>query len=500
MGRLIILSTMLLSMPVGMHLYLSDTLSNNKKGLIQSSQFVEDLIAVRDTQRLFDDFRHELSKARLTSKSNDISLMIAAVADSLRFVRRLNNNEHLVITEMLSEIDNLQKRRNKNGKRQPQSEELTNLIGSLEQNLNNLFRTIKQSATNSLRSSELKADVAISLSLAFVVLASVFWLGATIIVLRSITGPLEDVTIAMNNITAGDLDADIPKPVGDEIGAMARTLSLFRDSLRERARLQEAQRIAEEQAQTARAVAERANQAKSDFMASMSHELRTPLNGVIGMSEVMEKEAFGPMQVPEYKEYAKDIGDSGQHLLSMINDILDMSKIEAGKFVLREQVITPAIVINSTIRMIQQTAKLAEVKLKIDVDESLPKIWADERAIKQILLNLLSNAVKFSEPGNEVRLRGSLLSSGDMMLSVGDDGIGMAPDDIERAITPFTQLESSLSRPYTGTGLGLSLVKSLVELHDGRLDIESVVGEGTTVSVLLPAARIAEAKLHLYDV
>jgi signal transduction histidine kinase len=342
--------------------------------------------------------------------------------------------------------------------------------------------------------------VAISLSLAFVVLASVFWLGTTIIVLRSITGPLEDVTIAMNNITAGDLDADIPKPVGDEIGAMARTLSLFRDSLRERARLQEAQRIAEEQAQTARAVAERANQAKSDFMASMSHELRTPLNGVIGMSEVMEKEAFGPMQVPEYKEYAKDIGDSGQHLLSMINDILDMSKIEAGKFVLREQVITPAIVINSTIRMIQQTAKLAEVKLKIDVDESLPKIWADERAIKQILLNLLSNAVKFSEPGNEVRLRGSLLSSGDMMLSVGDDGIGMAPDDIERAITPFTQLESSLSRPYTGTGLGLSLVKSLVELHDGRLDIESVVGEGTTVSVLLPAARIAEAKLHLYDV
>jgi signal transduction histidine kinase len=406
----------------------------------------------------------------------------------------------MVITGLLSEIDGLQKKATKNGNWQPVSEGLKNLTGSVEQNLEILFKTTKETATRSLRSSELKADVAISLSLAFVVLASVFWLGATIIVLRSITGPLEDVTIAMNNITAGDLDADIPEPVGDEIGAMARTLSLFRDSLRERARMQEAQRIAEEQAQIARAVAERANQAKSDFMASMSHELRTPLNGVIGMAEVMEKEAFGPMPIPEYKEYAKDIGDSGQHLLSMINVILDMSKIEAGKYVLREQVINPAVVVNSTIRMIQQTAKIAEVTLKIDAGENLPKIWADERAIKQILLNLLSNAVKFSDPGNEVRLQASVSSAGDMILSVSDDGIGMAPDDIERAITPFTQLESSLSRPYTGTGLGLALVKSLAELHDGQLDIVSVVGEGTTVSITLPAARIAEAKLHLYDV
>jgi len=214
---------------------------------------------------------------------------------------------------------------------------------------------------------------------------------------------------------------------------------------------------------------------------------------------VLEKEAFGPMEIPEYREYAKDIGDSGQHLLSVINDILDMSKIEAGKFVLREQVVDPVTVVNSSIRMIKQTASTANVELVIEVAENLPKIWVDERAIKQILLNLLSNAVKFSSSGQLVNLRVALSQEGNLIWSVADSGIGMAPEDIEKAITPFTQLESSLSRPYTGTGLGLALVKSLAELHGGILDIVSTVDEGTIVNITLPASRIETARKHYVE-
>ncbi len=503
MSRLIILSTVLLSVPLGMHLYLREVLTGDRRILVENTRSVRELVNLHELDQSFDEYRHALAKVQLGAKSIDVS---AAKSDVVRILGLIKGMDHLSKAELINAIDEtlvLHRKilgaKNVNDKKNA-IDAFDNKTKLIDVELSEYFTLKEQRTGGNLRKAELQASVAIKLSLSFVILAGLFWLVATITVLRSITGPLDDLTLAMNNITAGNLEAQIPKPGYDEIGAMVRTLMLFRDSLRERARLQEEQRRAEEEAQAARAAAEQANRAKSDFMASMSHELRTPLNGVIGMAEVMDKQAFGPLEHDIYQEYAKDILDSGNHLLSMINDILDMSKIEAGKFVLREQVIDPQKSINNAVRMIKQTAIFAKINLNIEIGDALPKIWADDRAVKQILLNLLSNAIKFSDEGEDVSLRVALSPENDLIFSVADNGIGMAPNDIDKAITPFTQLESSLSRPYTGTGLGLALVKSLTELHGGWLNIVSALGEGTIVNVMIPGYRIELAQRHLRKV
>ena len=502
MSRLIILSTVLLSVPLGMHLYLREVLTGDRRTLVENTRSVQELVDLHELHQSFDDYRLALAKVQLGAQAIDAVAAKSNVIAILSLIEGLHHGGKAELIEALDESLALHRKildaTNTNDKSIATDE--TNKINNfIDQEFSKYFDLKEQQTSSNLRKAELQASVAIKLSLAFVVLAGLFWLVATITVLRSITGPLDDLTEAMNNITAGDLDAEIPKPGHDEIGAMVRTLSLFRDSLRERARLQEEQRRAEEEAQAARAAAEHANRAKSDFMASMSHELRTPLNGVIGMAEVMDKQAFGPLEHDIYQEYAKDILDSGNHLLSMINDILDMSKIEAGKFVLREQVIDPKDSIRNTVRMIKPTALSAKIELTVDLANDLPKVWADDRAVKQILLNLLSNAIKFSDEGDEVVLRASVSSKNNLIFTVVDSGIGMAPEDIDKAVTPFTQLESSLSRSYTGTGLGLALVNSLTVLHGGWLNIISALGEGTTVIVMIPAFRVALAQQYLQE-
>lgn len=235
--------------------------------------------------------------------------------------------------------------------------------------------------------------------------------------------------------------------------------------------------------------AEQMSRAKSEFLATMSHELRTPLNAVIGFSELIMSEAFGTVG-PRYVSYARDIHTSGTHLLDIINDILDLSKIEAGKMELSEEAVDLGRLVDASLRLVQGRASESGVKLSSNVPVDLPPLRADARALKQILINLLSNAIKFTPDGGAVTLSAGLGSDNVMTLSIADTGIGMRPEDIPRALEPFAQIESSLTRRFEGTGLGLPLCKRLVELHGASLELTSALGVGTTATVRFPVSRL----------
>jgi two-component system cell cycle sensor histidine kinase PleC len=237
--------------------------------------------------------------------------------------------------------------------------------------------------------------------------------------------------------------------------------------------------------------AEAANRAKSEFLANMSHELRTPLNAINGFSEMMVGAMYGPLGDPRYASYAQDILSSGQHLLALINDVLDMSKIEAGKMNLRFEPVQLDDLAEDAMRLIKNRAETAGLSVAIEVP-ALPEVEGDYRALKQVLLNLLSNAVKFTPRGGRITLKaeGRRDAMGDRVkVSVRDTGIGIAPHDLARLARPFEQIESQQSKTQQGTGLGLALSKSLVEMHGGVLEIESQPGVGTTVSFLLPVRQ-----------
>jgi signal transduction histidine kinase len=238
--------------------------------------------------------------------------------------------------------------------------------------------------------------------------------------------------------------------------------------------------------------AELASRSKSEFLANMSHELRTPLNAIIGFSELICGEVKGPVGVPCYKDYATDIRDSGAHLLNIINDLLDLSKIEAGKTELHEESVDVARTFNSCVTLVTGRASSGGIMLSVGQPPDGMRLRADARMIKQILINLLSNAIKFTPQGGRVTLDARRERDGQIALSVTDTGIGIAADDISRALAPFSQVDNALNRQFEGTGLGLALTKSLVELHGGTLTIESGPGAGTTVTVHLPAHRAIE--------
>ena len=241
---------------------------------------------------------------------------------------------------------------------------------------------------------------------------------------------------------------------------------------------------------TAKEQAEAANRAKSEFLANMSHELRTPLNGIIGFSEIIRCGSLGPIGNDKYTEYAGDINAAGTHLLSVINDILDLSKIEAGTTELHEEEVDATDVLASCLALVKQRAHAAGVAIVCEAEPDLPSLHADERKVKQILINLLSNAVKFTPAGGQVSVRAWFRADGGFVFQIADTGIGIAVKDIPKALAPFRQVDSALNRKYEGTGLGLPLTKSLVELHGGSLDLQSEPGVGTTVTVRFPAWRV----------
>jgi cell cycle sensor histidine kinase DivJ len=246
----------------------------------------------------------------------------------------------------------------------------------------------------------------------------------------------------------------------------------------------------------ARDAAEGANRAKSKFLANMSHELRTPLNAIIGFSEVMSHEMFGPLGSPRYVEYSNLVHESGGHLLELINSILDMSKIEAGKFELSEEVFDLVDTANAAVRFVKMPAERAGVAIRLAIASDAKMIFADQRAVKQVLVNLLSNGVKFTPRGGTVTVT-VLRDDAGIEIAVADTGVGIAPNDLKRLGQPFEQVEGEHSRTKEGTGLGLALVKAFAAMHGGEAYVESTLGEGTTVRVRLPYGAVNEDGLRV---
>jgi PAS domain S-box-containing protein len=279
--------------------------------------------------------------------------------------------------------------------------------------------------------------------------------------------------------------SDRGQPVFDEAGQLLYLDGIFFD-ITDRMRAETELKRAKEQA-------EGANRAKSDFLAMMSHELRTPLNAIIGFSEIVMGEVFGPVGNEKYHGYLSDIQRSGNHLLELINDILDLSKAEAGLMELNEEGMDVAQVIATTIGMVRLRAEEAGLQIQTEVPDGLPEVIADERKIRQSLLNLVSNAVKFTPQGGQVAVR-ALMAGECLQIRIEDTGIGIASADIPKALSPFGQIDSALSRRHTGTGLGLPLTKRLVEAHGARLEIQSDLGAGTVAIIEFPASRLVPAE------
>ena len=254
------------------------------------------------------------------------------------------------------------------------------------------------------------------------------------------------------------------------------------------AELERAKAISEE----ARVRAEEANLAKSRFLATMSHELRTPLNAIIGFSEIMQGEILGPHGNPTYKEYANDIHQSGQHLLNLINEILDISRIEAGRYELNENAVDLAKVVADCHRLMRLRAETKELRIVELFEPGLPQLWADERAARQICLNLISNAVKFTPVGGTVTLAIGSTNLGGQFLSVKDTGPGIPEDEIPSVLTSFGQGSLAQQAAEGGTGLGLAIAKGLTELHDSTFELKSKFGYGTEVIISFPRKRVID--------
>jgi PAS domain S-box-containing protein len=241
---------------------------------------------------------------------------------------------------------------------------------------------------------------------------------------------------------------------------------------------------------TAKETAEAANRSKSSFLANMSHELRTPLNAIIGFAEVLTGELLGPLGAPKYLEYARDIKESGDHLLQLINHILDLSRIEVGRYELRKESVVGEDLVKDALRFVALSAQAARVNLHHEADGSLTPARLDRRAIRQVLLNLLSNAIKFTPAGGTITVS-TRCDADSLDIAVADTGIGIPKSELGRLGKPFEQVANPLTRDHKGSGLGLAISKALVEMHGGTLRIESAAGKGTTVRLKLPLRESA---------
>jgi signal transduction histidine kinase len=298
---------------------------------------------------------------------------------------------------------------------------------------------------------------------------------------RVVSVPIHKLAQSMKQVSeTRNYSVRLAKHGNDELGEL---VDRFHEMLAEIEQREKSLSVARQQA-------ELANRAKTSFLANMSHELRTPLNAIIGFSEMMARQLFGPLPNRQYQEYAQDIHDSGTHLLDIINTILDLSKVEAGAVRLNESEFAILDMILRLERLFRERAANAGVSLSHSFTDGTPqRLFADDRLVRQCLSNLLSNALKFTPTGGGVTVMVDRTSDGGVSIAVRDTGIGIAAQDIVVALEPFGQIDSSLSRKYQGTGLGLPIVKSYIELHGGTLGIVSHPGEGTTVTLFFPPSR-----------
>ncbi|SDE06001.1 chemotaxis protein CheB [Rhodospira trueperi] len=274
-------------------------------------------------------------------------------------------------------------------------------------------------------------------------------------------------------------------PHCDEVGRVLGVFMLLTD-------IDEIKR-AEASLRNAKELAEEANRAKSDFLANMSHELRTPLNAILGFSEILSNELLGEILNREYKEYSRIIHESGQHLLSLINDILDLSKIESGRIELHEEPVDLYQTMDTVLRLVGERARNADIKVILDLPPDLPRLLADATGVKRVLINLLTNSIKFTDPGGTVTVTAALTKRW-LTLGVMDTGVGISQADLQRVFAPFEQVDGSLARRSDGVGLGLPITRSLMRLHSGDISLSSKEGEGTTVIVRFPRERVLPAE------
>jgi signal transduction histidine kinase len=296
--------------------------------------------------------------------------------------------------------------------------------------------------------------------------------------------PINRIAERLTEFQRGVLDrpTDLPVFAPAELRRLERAVSTLGALMS-----QQEQQNAEREAARDAAVA--ANRTKSEFLANMSHELRTPLNAILGFSEAMQMQMFGPLGSDKYDEYVGHINESGAHLLALINDILDISKIEFGKLVLDESEVDLGRAIRSCLTLVRERARVGNVRIVDNLLSRLIRVNADERKVKQILLNLLANAVKFTPPGGSVTLTWDVNESEGVVVEIADTGVGIPANQISKVLEPFGQVETSLVRRSEGTGLGLPLAKAFIELHGGRLEIHSEVNIGTRVRFSLPPWR-----------
>ena len=249
-------------------------------------------------------------------------------------------------------------------------------------------------------------------------------------------------------------------------------------------------KVERDRAETEKRKAEDANHAKSSFLANMSHELRTPLNAILGFSEILERELFGPMTNHTYKDYAGDIHNSGQYLLGLINDILDLSRIEAGRRDIREEPVHIQEPLRHAQHLLELNAVKKDIKVELNVPAGLAKVWGDARAINQIAINLLANALKFSPEGSVVTLSARQTSTGEMQMIVKDNGPGIPVLEIENSLSAFARGSLAAKKAVDGAGLGLAIVKGIMDLHGGKIEIRSESGEGTEIICTFPSSRL----------
>jgi two-component system, cell cycle sensor histidine kinase PleC len=305
------------------------------------------------------------------------------------------------------------------------------------------------------------------------------------------------VALVVMPLASGSLDGVLLAGLCAGFWLLMRALLMANYETRKRMLLLEQERgglidnlkMAKDESDSARQRAETASQAKSAFLANMSHELRTPLNAILGFSEIIHSKAMGPAAMDQYAEYGGYIHGSGEHLLSLINDILDLAKIEAGRLTLRETDIDLRVLMDDTAKMMSAKAVTAGIVLAVHVDRSFPNLYADERALRQVLVNLASNAIKFTPPGGRVTAFANVLPDGSLAFGIDDTGVGIAPEEHGKVFESFGQGRHDAILADKGSGLGLPIVKGLAEAHGGYVLLNSVRNEGTRITVILPADR-----------